>query len=432
MHLCLFEDDRVGGLRPLVEPRAAYDLRLGMRTVLETTRDAFEPDALALHARPMVGPVTAQTHDEATVNALPDGTDVLFVNGRFVAAETDLVAHIRDRCGTDAPHAFTKDDALVAAWVPDAAARLPDDLLSDSPLPTAPFADLPTTTVDEAATLVRRPWDLLGTLRPALERDVAARTDGPTSRPLSARPQATVHDSVVGLRQDHIYFGQDATVRPGAILNAEDGPIYVGAEATIHERAVVKGPCYVGPKTQIKVGADVAGSAFGYYCKVGGEVHDTVLHSLSNKSHPGFLGHSYLGRWCNLGADTNNSNLKNDYGDISAYAPTDGDFVSTGRQFAGLFMGDHSKCGINTMFNTGTVVGTCCNVFGGDFPPRYLPPFSWGGPSTGFTTYRLDKALEVAERVMARRDTPFTDADRTLLAALFEKTEGERSTHHNG
>jgi len=428
MHLCLFEDDHVGGLRPLVETRATYDLRLGMRTLLETTRDAFEADALLLHARPLVASVTAQTHEDATVNVLPDGTDVLFVNGRYVAEDDNFVQTLRDRVGSDTGHAFVQDDTLVAAWVPKAATHLPDDLLSRAPLHADPFSDLPTTTVDEA-TLVDRPWHLLNTLRPALERDVAARMEAPSSRPLSARPHASVHESAIGLRPGQIYLGQGAEVRPGAILDAEDGPIYVDANATIFEHAVVKGPCYVGPKTQVKVGANIKGSAFGYYCKVGGEVHDTVLHSLSNKSHPGFLGHSYLGRWCNLGADTNNSNLKNDYGDVSAYAPTEATFESTGRQFAGLFMGDHSKCGINTMFNTGTVVGTCCNVYGGDFPPRYLPPFSWGGPSTGFTTYRLDKALEVAERVMARRDTPFTDADRTLLTALFDRTESERNTH---
>ena len=429
MHLCLFEDNQVGGLRPLVETRAVYDLRLGIRTLLETSRDAFDPTALLLHSRPMVSPVTGQSHDEAAVNALPPGADVLFVNGRFIAKENDLLNTIRSRIGTDTAHAFLQGDTLVAAWLPDAVAHLPENVLSDAPLPTAPFAELPTTNVDEAS-LVGRPWHLLDTLRPALKRDVAARTESPSSRPLSARPQASVHESVIGVHSDQIYLGQDAEVRPGAILNAEDGPIYVGANATLFERAVVKGPCYIGPNTQIKVGADIAGSTFGYYCKVGGEVHDTVLHSLSNKSHPGFLGHSYLGRWCNLGADTNNSNLKNDYGEVSAYVPTEETFEPTGRQFAGLFMGDHSKCGINTMFNTGTVVGTCCNVYGGDFPPRYLPPFSWGGPSTGFNTYRLEKALKVAERVKARRDTLFTDADSTLLASLFERTESERNTHH--
>jgi UDP-N-acetylglucosamine diphosphorylase/glucosamine-1-phosphate N-acetyltransferase len=431
MHLCLFEDDRVPGLRPLVETRAAYDLRLGVRTLLETTRDAFEPGGLVLHTRPLVASVTAQTHDDALVNSLPDRGAMLFVNGRFVAGDGPVLPQIREQVRDGAPpRAFVYDDTLVAAWVPDVT-TLPNDVLSPAALPHAPFADLPTTTLDDA-TLVGRPWHLLDTLHPALERDIAARTDTLPTRPLPERDHARVHASVVGIRPEHVHLGTGASVRPGAILDAEDGPILIDDDATVHERAVLKGPCYVGPKSQIKVGADIAGAAFGYYCKVGGEVHDTVIHSLSNKSHPGFLGHAYLGRWCNLGADTNNSNLKNDYGEVSAYSPADADFVDTGRQFAGLFMGDHSKCGINTMFNTGTVVGTCCNLFGGDFPPRYVPPFSWGGPTAGFNTYRLDKALSVAERVMARRDTPFTDAERTLLTTLFEETEPERNTHLGG
>jgi UDP-N-acetylglucosamine diphosphorylase/glucosamine-1-phosphate N-acetyltransferase len=429
MHLCLFEDEQVPGLRPLVETRSVYDLRLGMRTLLETTRDAFAAEGLVLHSRPLTSPVTAEAHEEASVNSLPPDANMLFVNGRFVASDGPALTEIREHAQSDAgARTFTQDGTLVAAWVPNARAQLPDDLLSAKALSAAPFSEFPTTALGNAM-LVERPWDLLTTLRPALHRDASTHTT-PSSTPLSNRTHASVHDSVVSVCDDRISLGNGATVRPGAILNAEDGPIVIDDEATVFERAVIQGPCYVGPKSQIKVGADVEGAAFGYYCKVGGEVHDTVIHSLSNKSHPGFLGHAYLGRWCNLGADTNNSNLRNDYGEISAYAPADEAFVPTGRQFAGLFMGDHSKCAINTMFNTGTVVGTFCNLYGGDFPPRYLPPFSWGGPATGFTSYRLSKALAVAERVMARRDVPFTDADRTLLSTLFERTAAERDAHH--
>lgn len=430
MHLCLFEDEHVPALRPLVETRAVYDLRLGIRTIRETTRQAFSPETLTLHARPLVASVTAQSHSDARVNTLPDGADVLFVNGRFAASASHTLSQIQEHVRTEAEaRTFVLDDTLVAAWVPDAQSRMPEDLLSGPSVPTEPFSDLPTTSLSDGM-LVRRPWDLLDTLRPALHRDAAAWHPEQPSVPLSDRPHASVHESAVAVRPEQISLGTGAEVRPGAILNAEDGPIVLDDDATVFEHAVIQGPCYVGPKTQIKVGADIEGAAFGYWCKVGGEVHDTVIQSLSNKTHPGFLGHAYLGRWCNLGADTNNSNLRNDYGDISAYAPADGTFVSTNRQFAGLFMGDHSKCGINTMFDTGTVIGTFCNLYGGDFPPRYVPPFSWGGPSVGFTDYRLQKALAVAERVMARRDVPFTDAHAALLSTLYERTADERTEHH--
>jgi len=430
MQLCLFEDDQVPHLRPLVETRAAYDLRLGLRTLLDTAQDAFDAEALLLHTRPLVADATAQSHADAVVNTLPENTDVLFVNGRFVAAGPSVETIREHASGGGKARAFVHNDTVVAAWVPNAAAHLPDDALGGAALSADLFSGLPVTPVEDAV-LVGRPWHLLDTLRPALKRDIAVRTGTLPTRPLHDRPHADVHASAVSVRTEQIHLGVDATVRPGAILNAADGPIYIGKNATIYEQAVVRGPCYIGPNTKIKPRADVEGSAFGYWCKVGGEVHDTVIHSLSNKSHPGFLGHAYLGRWCNLGADTNNSNLKNDYGDISVYAPAEDGFVNSGRQFAGLFTGDHVKCGINTMFNTGTVVGTCCNVYGGDFPPLYVPPFSWGGPLDGFSDFRLDKALSVAERVMGRRDTPFTDADRTLLTTLFERTADERGAHHS-
>lgn len=427
MHLCLFEDNRVSALRPLVETRAAYDVRLGGRTVLETAHDAFAPTGLILHARPLVADVARRAR-EALVNTLPEGSDVLFVNGRFVAEEGEALAQLTQAPKRDQAHAFVQNDTLVAAWVPDAAARLPDDLLARPALTADAFASLSTTALDDA-TLLGRPWHLLDTLRSALARDIESQTESPAPGALGERPHAAVHDSVTSVRDEQIHLGRDATIRPGAILTAEDGPIYVGADAIVHERAVLRGPCYIGPKTHVKIGANVEGTAAGTWCKIGGEIHDAIFQGFSNKSHPGFLGHAVLGRWCNLGADTNNSNLKNDYGEVMAYAPDEERFVDTGRQFAGLFMGDHSKCGINTMLNTGTVVGTNCNLFGGDFPPRYVPPFSWGGASS-LTEYRLDKAFEVAERVMARRDTDFTEADRTLLTTLFEQTQAERVAHH--
>ncbi len=429
MQLCLFEDARVPGLRPLVETRAAYALRLGGRTLLETANDAFDPHGIVLHARPIVADVMRQRYPATSVNVLPVGADVLFLNGRYVAANGAPQRRLEEKLGREEARAFVQNETLVAAWVPDAAAALPEDLLHRPALTADAFSHLPTTALDEA-TLVERPWDLLDTLRPTLVRDIETRFGNAVSVPLTDRPHAAVHDGVTGVHPERIHFGSGATVKPGTILNAEEGPIYIGQDAIVHERAVVRGPCVIGPKTHVKIGANVDGTATGTWCKIAGEVHDTILQGFSNKSHPGFLGHAVLGRWCNLGADTNNSNLKNDYGEVSAYAPDVGRFVGTGRQFAGLFMGDHSKSGINTMFNTGTVVGTNCNLYGAGFPPRYVPPFSWGG-ADGLATYRLGKACEVAERVMARRDTVFTDADRSLLRRLFDRTEAERTEHHD-
>lgn len=410
MHLCLFEDGAADHLHPLTLTRAVYDLRLGRRTLLTTTRDAFGRPPTLLHARPLVARVTAQEND-LLVNRIPEGLDVLFVNGRYVAEEGDVLDRLRHaiRDGENG-RVFVQDDTVIAAWVPSASSRF----VQDASLTRSTFDGLPEETV-EGATLIGRLWHLIDALRPALTRDFKAAV----SHEVYERPGATLHESAVLVEGEQIIVAPDATVQAGVVLDASRGPIHIDEGATIMAQAVVRGPAYIGPKTQVKVGANVEGSAIGFWSKIGGEVHDSVLHSLSNKAHAGFLGHSYLGRWCNMGADTNVSNLKNDYGEVTLYDAATGAFEPSGRQFLGLVMGDHSKCGINTMFNTGTVVGVSCSLFGAGYMPRHVPAFSWGGPA-GLTTYRLDKALQVADTVMRRRNRHLTDADRENLETVFE------------
>ncbi|NBC19139.1 MAG: hypothetical protein GVY18_17690 [Bacteroidetes bacterium] len=410
MHLCLFEDDGADHLLPLTATRAVYDLRIGRRTLLTTTRDAFGRPPTLLHARPLVAQLTAQEND-LLVNRIPEGLDVLFVNGRYVAEAGDVLDRLRHAIRTDGEErVFVQDDTVIAAWVPNASSRF----VQAATVTHATFEGMPEETV-EGATLIGRLWHLIDALRPALVRDFAAAV----SHEVYERPGATVHPSAVLVEGEHIMVAPDATVQAGAVLDASGGPIHIDEGATVMAQAVVRGPAYIGPKAQVKVGADVEGSAIGVWSKVGGEVHDSVLHSLSNKAHAGFLGHSYLGRWCNLGADTNVSNLRNDYGEVTLYDAVTGTFASTGRQFLGLVMGDHSKCGIDTMVNTGTVVGVSCSLFGAGYLPRHVPSFSWGGPDR-LMTYRLDKALQVADAVMRRRDRHLTDADRENLEAVFE------------
>ena len=413
MTLCLFEDEHVRHLFPLTRTRAAFDLRLGQRTLLQTTRDAFGQPRTLLHARKEIAAVTAQENALLT-NRLPEGLNALLVNGRYVAEEGPLLERLRRAAADGEARAFVQGEVVVAAFVPDAPARLLDaDMLTP-----AAFADLPEERV-EGATLIGRVWHLLETLRPALQRDFEARTKGYNILDApDERPGVTIGAGVQLVVPERIYLAPGVEVRGGAVLSAEDGPIYIDEGAVVMENAVVRGTVYVGPHGQVRVGANLEGSAFGPHVKVAGEVHDSVIHSFSNKAHPGFLGHSYLGRWCNLGAATNTSNLKNDYGPVTVYNPAAERFENTARQFAGLFMGDHSKCGIGTIFNTGTVVDVFCNLYGADFPPRYVPPFSWGSPAGGFAEYRLEKALRVAEAVMARRGRALTDADREVLTRI--------------
>ncbi len=212
-----------------------------------------------------------------------------------------------------------------------------------------------------------------------------------------------------------------------AILNSTDGPIYIGKDAEVMEGAIIRGPFALGEHAQIKMGAKIYGSTtVGPHCKAGGEISNSVLMGFSNKGHDGFLGNSVVGEWCNLGADTNNSNLKNNYAEVKLWDYNTQRFRKTGLQFCGLIMADHAKCGINTMFNTGTVIGVSANIFGAGFPRNFVPDFSWGG-TAGYEVYQLPKVYEVAELVMQRRAIPFTQEDKEILAAVFEQTE----THRN-
>ncbi len=229
---------------------------------------------------------------------------------------------------------------------------------------------------------------------------------------------------------ENIFVEEGATIR-AAILNAEGGPIYIGRHATVSEGAIVQGPFAMGERAVVAQGAKIRpNTTLGPYCKVGGEVNNSVLFGYSNKAHDGYLGNSVLGEWCNLGANTNNSNLKNDYTSVKLYSYATQKPENTGLTFCGLFMGDYTKAGISTMFNTGTVVGVNANVFGAGFQPKHIPSFSWGGKAEGFAPYRFDKAMAVLRETMRRRQVDFDDKQEVMLRAIFEQTREPLS--HDG
>ena len=205
------------------------------------------------------------------------------------------------------------------------------------------------------------------------------------------------------------------------------GPIYIGKDSEIMEGSLVRGPFALGENSILKMGAKVYGATtIGPYCKVGGEINNSVLFGYSNKGHEGFLGNSVLGEWCNIGADSNTSNLKNNYAEVKLWNYENERFINTGLQFCGLMMGDHSKCGINTMFNTGTVIGVSANIFGAGFPRNFIPSFSWGG-AAGFSTYHMNKVIEVAKVVMKRRALDLSELDKNILQHVFETTSKFRT-----
>ncbi len=259
---------------------------------------------------------------------------------------------------------------------------------------------------------IEHTWEIFSKNGEAIKRDFEILTDGRESQPIPK--------GIWTKNPENIFIEEGATLE-FCTLNASEGPIYIGKDTEIMEGSMVRGPFALCEHSTVKMGAKIySNTTIGPHSKVGGEVNNSVIFGFSNKGHDGFLGNSVLGEWCNLGADTNNSNLKNNYAEVRLWDYETEGFARTGLQFCGLMMGDHSKCGINTMFNTGTVVGVSANIFGSGFPRNFVPSFSWGG-SGGFTTYKTDKAFEVAKVVMGRRNVEFSEMDAKILEHVFEE-----------
>jgi UDP-N-acetylglucosamine diphosphorylase/glucosamine-1-phosphate N-acetyltransferase len=261
---------------------------------------------------------------------------------------------------------------------------------------------------------VQNTWDIFSKNDAAIREDFEILTEDRISQPIPK--------SVNVIAPENIFIEEGAKLE-FVTLNASTGPIYIGKDAEIMEGSVIRGPFALCENAQVKMASKVYGATtVGPYSRIGGEVNNSVLFGYSNKGHDGFLGNSVLGEWCNIGADSNNSNLKNNYEEVKLWSYETEGFAKTGLQFCGLMMGDHSKCGINTMFNTGTVVGVSANIFGSGFPRNFVPSFSWGGAS-GFTTYVTKKAFETARLVMSRRNVDFDEREAAILEHVFEETK---------
>jgi UDP-N-acetylglucosamine diphosphorylase/glucosamine-1-phosphate N-acetyltransferase len=279
-------------------------------------------------------------------------------------------------------------------------------------------------TIQSQATfnIIEASWDLFLKCRSEIEADFRVLTSGRESAPLSD-PYTRVYG------KENLFIEEGATVL-ASVINASEGPVYIGKNAQIQEGVLIRGALALGEGAHLNMGAKMRGdTTIGPYCKVGGEVSNSVLWGYSNKAHDGFLGNSVLGQWCNLGADTNTSNLKNNYSSVRIWNYLFEKEVDSRQIFCGLTMGDHSKSGINTMFNTGTVVGVSVNVYGGDFPPKFLPSFAWGSAGGGFSTFMLEKALEVASKVMGRRNLKLSEEDTAILEHIFEASKPYRENY---
>lgn len=396
MNLILFDNDLRNRFLPLVYTRPVCELRIGILTI----REKWEAW--------LGGKASYITQDYLSEKFPIDiRQDNFLINGTVLPSE-HLCKLIRQM---DINEAYLKEGELVAARLD---AEQFDNLLNDKEIEDLEGIDLQ----DTPFTKINFIWDIFRLNDEALKSDFELLTKGQKSAPISATNQ------VFGA--ENIFVEEGAKIEC-SILNASTGPIYIGKNAEIMEGCLVRGSLALCEGSVLKMGTKIYGpTTIGPHSRVGGEVNNVVIHGYSNKSHDGYLGNSILGEWCNLGADTNVSNLKNNYAGIRLWNYISEKFEPTGLQFFGLVMGDHSKTAISTMFNSGTVVGVSANIFGSGFPRNFVPSFSWGGAS-GFMTFKTDKAFETMEKVMERRGMSFGPMDRLIMLRIFEDSAKYRA-----
>ena len=393
MNYILFDDQSRNNLLPLTFTRPIAEIRVGILTL----RQKWE---LLLNKK-----TSTLTEDYLSDKYPIVKNEFNILIDAAICPSPELVNEIN---ALKPNQALVSDDSIIALHI--SAKDLEDT------------AELEMEGIDEIQTkqeLIRisNSWDIFKLNGKAIENDFALLTNGRKSEKISAT------NNILG--GENIFIEKGAKVE-FATINATSGSVYIGKDSEIMEGSIIRGPFALCEHSTVKMGAKIYGpTTIGPHSKVGGEVNNSVFFGYSNKAHDGFLGNSVIGEWCNLGADTNNSNLKNSYDHVKLWSYPQQTFVKTGLQFCGLIMGDHSKSGINTMFNTGTVVGVNVNIFGSGFQRNFIPSFSWGGVS-GFSTYNIKKALRVAEAVYARRDLPFAKTDKDILEYVFELTKSNR------
>ena len=395
MQYILFDGPVRKQMLPFAHTRPVADIRCGILTL----RERWEY---------LLGNTTTTLTEDYLQNAFPStatNDNNIYINGAIIANE-ELVAAISI---LQPEEALIQDSTVIAV-------KTASVLQHEKELE---FIQNNCKTISYGGPLfqLNNVWDVFAQNEKALRADFELLTKNKSTQQLP--------NYVTAIGKANIFIEEGAKIYP-CIINAEAGPVYIGKDAEVMEGAIIRGPFALGEHATLKMGAKVyGGTTIGPSCKVGGEISNVVFFANSNKGHDGFLGNAVIGEWCNLGADTNCSNLKNNYDEVKIWSEHQNKSIKTGLQFCGLLMGDHSKCGINTMFNTGTVVGVACNIYGGGFPPTFIPSFSWGG-AENMVTHRIEKALDTANRMMTRRNKSLSKAEENVLQYIFDKTTKQR------
>jgi UDP-N-acetylglucosamine diphosphorylase/glucosamine-1-phosphate N-acetyltransferase len=411
-NICLFETPAYKKLLPLVHYRPVYDLKCGLITIREKAELHYPGIPFSFYCREYLTDIVKQKNPGSQVNVI-DGTNCLFINGHIVV-DIDFVKQVSLN-GDDA--VYITDNTIAAIKLSGKNLELVKDKSSEH-FVLSNFAHLPQ--INISVKLITYPWQLVNINGGEIASDFLLLKP----KDVKDNIKGTVYDGAMLVNRDDIVILEGSKIKPGVVLDAEAGPIYIGKNVTILPNAVIEGPACIGNNSIIKAGAKLyENSSIGPFCKVGGEIEASIIHSYSNKQHDGFLGHSYLGSWVNLGANTNNSDLKNNYSTIRMIV--DGEEIDTGSMFNGAIIGDHSKTAIGTLLNTGTVIGVSSNIFGAGFPKKFVPSFIWGGIDKT-VEFDLQKSIETAKRAMIRRGVEMTPADEKLFLTVFELTRHER------
>lgn len=386
MSYILFDDVARKSLKPFTYIRPVCDIRIGILTI----REKWER---------YLGETTSTLTEDYLSNKYPVifADEMTLINGS-VCPTPKLVQAIKN---LSVNQVLVCNDNIIAM------SKTREDFISEGD-------DIEKIEIEEDFIKLNNVWDIYVYNGRAIKEDFELITKGRKSQPLSSTNRL--------INPENIFVEEGASVEC-ACLNAKNGPIYIGKDAEIMEGSVVRGPFAMGENAVLKLNTKIyGGTTLGPYAKVGGELDSVVIFGYSNKAHDGFIGHSVIGEWCNIGADTNASNLKNTYDEVRLFDIDKNTFVPTGQIFCGTIFGDHSKCGINVMFNTGTVVGISSNIYGAGYQRNFIPSFAWGGTNVGLKLYELDKAIEVNERMMQRRGLAMSDEDKKILQHVFNQT----------
>jgi UDP-N-acetylglucosamine diphosphorylase / glucose-1-phosphate thymidylyltransferase / UDP-N-acetylgalactosamine diphosphorylase / glucosamine-1-phosphate N-acetyltransferase / galactosamine-1-phosphate N-acetyltransferase len=409
INICIYEDNIAEQLFPLTTLKPAYDLLIGMDSIFDKVERYFNYGNITLHCRAALKNTVKERHLDTQVNTINTGTPCLFINGRLVLSE-ELFTLFSD---IDAQHSylFTHKGQVLACYLRGNLLSIMKDECAGIPRSSTlikKFRDHCITKEIEHAHILTHTWDIININSDTIISDFNYQNKLGIIKG-NLKPFVSLYN------ENNIYIGEHTTIEDFVVINAENGPVYIEENVYIETNTRLEGPLFIGKNSQV-LGGKLKESSIGAHCKISGEINHCVIQHYSNKAHQGYLGHSYIGEWVNLGAETTSSNLKSNYSSISIIQ--NGEKVDTKQLFLGSIIGDFVKTSIGTTLNTGSTIHIGSTLFNAGFHDKYIPPFSWGSPQN-YECHAINKLLETSELMMKRRDIPFTDNAKKLLIHTF-------------